>query len=59
MPKYKDKYPDCKGCPVLHYCGMLIANSKVICENMTPLEELEEEYYALMEAGVVDHYDCY
>ena len=56
---YKDKYPNCKGCPVKHYCNMIIANSKVICENMSTPEDLEEAYDELMETGIVDPNDCY
>ena len=55
---YKDKYKDCKGCPVKDFCDMACANSENICSTMPTYEELEEKYDAWMEAGLVDPYDC-
>ena len=29
MTTYLDKYPDCKGCPVIQYCGTMIQSTKL------------------------------
>ena len=38
--KYLEVYPDCKGCPVLQYCGTMIQSIK-LCNSYQPkLQEL-------------------
>ena len=27
--KYLDKYPDCKGCPVVLYCGTMVSSIRL------------------------------
>ena len=55
---YRDKYKDCKGCPVRSHCKHPMGNSKVICETMPTKETLDEEWAEIMETGIVDPYDC-
>lgn len=47
---YKDKYPNCEGCPVKSICDESLANSQVICEQMPDPQTLQDEWDEYIEA---------
>lgn len=60
MGTYLDHYPDCKGCPHVKYCGLMVGSIK-LCNSYDDNhnEEIEDEESEMGTEEYFDYHDCW